>query len=117
MAIETGLQAITGQVDEDLFIERLDTDFIDLFICQLGEKVYISLDLDGLDPSIIPATGTPVPGGLGWYDLLYLLKSVGEQRQVVACDVVELAPIPGLHAADFAAAQLVYKMIGYFVRS
>ncbi|MCA9666001.1 MAG: agmatinase [Myxococcales bacterium] len=81
----------------------------------LGPKVYVTLDVDGLDPSVIGATGTPMPGGLGWYDTLALLRAVGEQREVVACDVVELAPGVGAsHASAFAAAQLCYKMIGYF---
>jgi agmatinase len=57
--------------------------------------------------------GTPEPGGIGWYDLLRLLRAVFQQRRVVAVDVVELAPIPGLHAPDFLAARLVYKLIGY----
>jgi agmatinase len=82
----------------------------------LGPRVYVTLDVDGLDPSVIPATGTPVPGGLGWYDTLALLRAVGERREVVGCDLCELAPIPGHHASDFAAALLAYKMIGYFVR-
>jgi N1-aminopropylagmatine ureohydrolase len=81
---------------------------------QLEGPVYVSVDVDGLDPSVIPATGTPVPGGLGWYDLLALLRAVGERCDVVGCDLVELAPIPGQVASDFAAALLAYKMIGYF---
>lgn len=82
---------------------------------QLGEQVYITLDVDGLDPSVIAATGTPVPGGLCWYQVLDLLREVGRTRRVVGCDVCELAPAPGLHASAFAAALLAYKMIGYFV--
>jgi agmatinase len=83
----------------------------------LGPRVYLTLDVDGLDPSVIPGTGTPVPGGLGWYQTLALLRAVGEQREVVGCDLCELAPIPGQHASEFAAALLAYKMVGYFVRS
>jgi agmatinase len=82
---------------------------------QLGPTVYVTLDVDGIDPSVIPATGTPVPGGLGWYETLALLRAVGGQRRVVGCDICELAPIPGQVASDFAAALLAYKMIGYFV--
>jgi agmatinase len=91
------------------------SEWIQRTIEQLSPKVYVTVDVDGLDPSVIPATGTPVPGGLSWYQLLALLRSVGEQRQVIGCDLCELAPIPGQHASDFAAALLVYKMIGYFV--
>lgn len=81
---------------------------------QLSPRVYVTVDVDGLDPSIMPGTGTPVPGGLGWYELLALLRAVGEQREVVGCDVVELSPIPGQNVSEFSAAQLAYKMVGYF---
>ena len=79
----------------------------------LGEDVYITFDVDGLDPSIVPTTGTPEPGGLLWYDTMSLLRSVFESRNVVAADVVELAPAPGQPAPEFLIAKLVYKMIGY----
>lgn len=77
------------------------------------EEIYITVDVDGLDPAVIPATGTPEPGGLDWYALLRLLRRVSEARRVVACDVMELAPLPGLRAPEFAAARLAYKMAGY----
>jgi len=77
------------------------------------EHLYLTVDLDGLDPSLLPATGTPVPGGLGWYDVLRLLRSAARRFRVPALDITELAPIPGLHAPDFLAARLAYKMIGY----
>ena len=76
------------------------------------EKLYVSVDVDGLDPSIMPATGTPVPGGLGWWQTIDLLASVASQREMVGFDVVEFAPIPGLHFADFACADLVHKLMG-----
>ncbi|MBP5352113.1 MAG: agmatinase [Fibrobacterales bacterium] len=76
------------------------------------EKLYVSVDVDGLDPSIMPATGTPVPGGLGWWQAIDLLASVASQREMVGFDVVEFAPIPGLHFADFACADLVHKLMG-----
>ncbi len=79
----------------------------------LSEHVYITIDLDGFDPSIMPATGTPEPGGLLWEPVLTLLKEVIKAKHVVGADVVELAPIPGQQASDFLAARLVYKMIGY----
>ena len=71
------------------------------------------MDVDGLDPTLMPSTGTPEPGGLGWYTLLRLLRKVTEQRNVIGLDLMELAPVEGLHAPDFTAARLVYKMIGY----
>ena len=61
----------------------------------------------------MPATGTPEPGGLGWFPLLRLLRRISEGRRVIGCDVMELAPIPGLNAPDFLAARLTYKMMGY----
>jgi agmatinase len=88
-------------------------DWIPEVVAALGPRVYVSFDVDGLDPSIMPATGTPVPGGLGWWDALALLRAVADAREIVGMDIVELAPIPGLVAPDFLAAQLAHKMIGY----
>lgn len=79
----------------------------------LTGPVYITVDLDGLDPSIMPAVGTPEPGGLDWYQVCGLLKDVAARHQVVGFDVNELAPIPGLTAPNFLAAKLVYKMLSY----
>lgn len=76
----------------------------------------MTFDVDGLDPSIMPATGTPVPGGLGWYDALRLVERSVSGRRVLGFDVVELAPIAGWHAADFAAARLVYDIMGIIQR-
>ena len=77
-----------------------------------GKRVYLSIDLDGLDPSIMPAVGTPEPGGLSWQRLLEVVRVVlSEAAGVPAFDVVELAPIPGQHAPDYLAATLVYKVI------
>lgn len=78
-----------------------------------SERVYLTIDLDGLDPSVCPAVGTPVPGGLGWSETLHLLRELTARREVVGADVVELAPREGLHLADAAAAKLVYKIVGY----
>jgi agmatinase len=78
-----------------------------------SENVYISFDLDGFDPAVVPAVGTPVPGGLGWREALALLRAVSENRTVVGADVVELRPTEGLHCSDSAAARLVYKIIAY----
>ena len=82
-------------------------------IDSLSDNVYITLDLDGLDPSIMPATGTPVPGGLDWYGTLNFLRKVYEKKNVVGLDVTELKPIPGNEAPDFLAADLIYKNIGF----
>ena len=79
----------------------------------LTETVYISIDLDVYDPSLMPAVGTPEPGGIGWYEMLELLKDVAKARKVVGFDVVELCPIKGTIASDFLAAKLVYRLLGY----
>ena len=79
----------------------------------LGENVYITIDLDAFDPSIMPSTGTPEPGGLLWNETLDLLKMVFRNSNVVGFDIVELAPIEGLSAPDFMAAKLYYKLLSY----
>lgn len=81
------------------------------------ENVFFTLDIDGMDPSVFPSTGTPVPGGLGWYQTLSLFESVCRQRRVIGFDVMEFAPIPGFHAYDFAASLLIYKMMGIVQRN
>ena len=80
------------------------------------ETVYISFDVDGLDPAYIPATGTPVPGGLSWYDAMEIVARCVSKRRVIGFDVVELAPSPGLHASDYTAARLVYHIMGLVER-
>ncbi len=82
----------------------------------LGDTVYITVDVDYFDPAFMPATGTPEPGGGSWYPTLELLEAVFQNKSVVGCDVVELAPIPGLVAPDVLAAKLVYKLIAYYQR-
>jgi agmatinase len=76
------------------------------------EQIYITFDVDCFDASIMPATGTPEPGGLSWYQVMELLHKVSAKRTVCGFDVVELAPIPTMHAPDFTAAKLVYRLIG-----
>lgn len=78
--------------------------------------IHITFDVDAFDPSVIPATGTPEPGGLFWYDVLRILSAVVRGRRVLSFDVVELAPVRGLHASDFTAARLVYALMGLIVR-
>jgi agmatinase len=77
-----------------------------------GRPVYVTVDVDYFDPSLMPSTGTPEPGGAGWWTTIRFLDRVFESSHVVAADIVELAPIPGLHHADFTAARLAYKLIG-----
>lgn len=90
-----------------------DEGWMEAVVDRLADQVYITIDVDAFDPAIMPATGTPEPGGLGWLQTLRLLRLVAQRRRVLAFDVTELAPIQGLHAPDYLAARLVYKMIGY----
>lgn len=82
-------------------------------LADLSPSVYLTIDLDGFDPSIIPATGTPEPGGLDWYQVTSLIRAVASHKKIVGMDVVELLPQPGDHASAFLAAKLVYKTLGY----
>jgi agmatinase len=77
------------------------------------KQVFISIDMDGLDPSLIPGVGTPEPGGLSWYQTLKFLKQVFINFEVIGCDVMELAPLKDSVVSEFSAAKLVYKLIGY----
>ncbi len=87
-------------------------------ICEhLSREVYVTIDLDVFDPAIMPSVGTPEPGGLGWYDVTGLLKTVAMKKEVVGFDVVELSPMPGTVAPDFMAAKLIYRTVGYVVES
>jgi agmatinase len=80
-------------------------------------RVFLTIDVDGLDPAIVPATGTPEPDGLTWNETLDLVRTVSEHAEIVGIDCVELAPHPGQHAADFAVAKLLYKVITYAMHS
>jgi agmatinase len=90
-------------------INTLSLDFI-------PQTVYLSIDVDVLDPSIMPATGTPEPGGLGWYETVGLLTRMVRGRRVIGFDVVELCPAAGSPAPDFTAAKLAYKLMGAIVK-
>jgi agmatinase len=92
---------------------RDDPAWISRAVDALADPVYITIDLDGLDPALMPAVGTPEPGGLSWRELTALLRRTFETKRVVACDVVELCPIPGMTAPNFIAARLVYKLLTY----
>jgi agmatinase len=90
-----------------------NNDWFDKCLGKLTQNVYLTIDLDVFDPSIMPGTGTPEPGGLGWYQTLDFLRRLMKGKNVVGFDVVELCPIPANKASDFLAAKLVYKLLTY----
>jgi agmatinase len=121
--VQVGIRAIAIEERAVIRKQKVTTVFaeeqegseawMDRVLKALGEDVYITIDVDYFDPSLVPATGTPEPGGGTWYPALRMLERVFRERTVVAADVVELAPIPGLAAPDFLVAKLVYKLITY----
>jgi agmatinase len=92
-------------------VEAPDEEWMAPVTALLTRRVYVTIDLDGFDPSVIPATGTPEPGGLHWYPVNRLLRRVARASEVIGFDVVELLPAPGHHASDFTAASLVYRFL------
>ena len=80
---------------------------------RLGDDVYVTLDVDVFDIGLMPSTGTPEPGGMGWYDVMAVLREVIQTRRLVGMDVVELAPMERQHAPDFLVAKLLYKVMAY----
>ncbi len=91
-----------------------DPDWIEKAIAQIKtQKVFLTIDVDGIDPSLIPGVGTPEPGGLTWNMTLRFLKRLYEKFEVIGCDVMELAPIADSVVSEFTTAKLVYKLIGY----
>jgi len=89
----------------------MDEEVVSTIVKALTQDVYVTIDLDVLDPSIMPSTGTPEPGGLDWYGLLRLLTPVIESKNVVGMDVTELLPNPVNKAPDFLAAKLIYRIL------
>jgi agmatinase len=90
-----------------------NSSWIDEVIGKLNYHVYVTIDLDGFDPSIMPATGTPEPGGLGYYDVINLMRKLIVEKNLVGFDVVELCPIQGNKASDFLASKLIYQLLSY----
>jgi len=89
-------------------------DWIEDVIYSLdSNRVYVTIDMDVFDPSIMPSVGTPEPGGMGWYETLALLKRLGQEKEVIGFDIVELCPMPGNISPDFLTAKLIYKFLSY----
>lgn len=92
------------------------TDWIDEAIDRLTDNVYLTIDIDGLDPSIVPTTGTPEPGGLGWYETLTLIRKLAEKKRVVGMDLVEYSYNEHYDSPAFLCSKLVYKSLAYIFR-
>jgi N1-aminopropylagmatine ureohydrolase len=89
------------------------TKWIEEAVAALDSDVYLTIDVDGFDPSLIPTTGTPEPGGLLWYDVLSLIKTTAQKRRIIGMDVTELSTSPGNNSPSFLTAKLIYKSLGY----
>jgi agmatinase len=97
---------------KDIALAPLKT-WIAKVLGDLSANVYVTINMDGFDSSIVPATGSPEPGGLDWYQVTSLLRAVASHKKIVGMDVVELLPLPGHHASNVLAAKLIYKCLGY----
>ena len=120
--VQVGIRAVDADEVDRLDPERVvwghqingpaaEPDWQNRVLDRLGGPVYVTIDLDGFDPSVVPATGTPEPGGLDWYQGVSLLERVAAERRVVGFDVVELCPVAGQWASEFFAAKLVYRFL------
>ncbi len=119
--VQVGIRALAPEEAETIDESRVvfaheilrahDDAWIERTLLKLGKKVYVTIDLDAFDPSIIPATGTPEPGGLHWVHVDKLLRGVADKCHVVGFDVVELCPMEGQHASAFTAAKLVTRFL------
>jgi agmatinase len=122
-AVQVGIRSIS--VDEARVIDQLPTrifwardivgrdDWWDDAIEGLTENVYLTIDIDGLDPSLVSATGTPEPGGLGWYETVGLIRTLARKRNVVGMDLTEYSYVEGHNASAFLCAKLIYKTLGF----
>lgn len=125
--VQTGIRNISeeeydfakrsGQIERIYFAHAWNEASIKKVISQLGASVYLTIDADCFDSSVMPSTGTPEPGGLSWSQVTAIVKEVSRSKRVVGFDLVELSPIKGLHAPDFLSAKLVYRIMGYITLS
>lgn len=122
-AVQVGIRSIS--VDEARVVDQLPTrifwakdivgrnDWWDDAVDGLTENVYLTIDIDGLDPSLVSATGTPEPGGLGWYETIGLIRTLARKRKVVGMDLTEYSYVEGQNASAFLCAKLIYKTLGF----
>ncbi len=124
---QIGIRSLSA-IEADFRIERqiphLDADVLaregfpdPLLPADFPNNLYLTFDIDGLDPSLVPSTGTPEPGGMNWYQAIEGMEKAMRGRRVIGADVVELAPVPTHHASDFVAAKLVYKMMDLILKN
>lgn len=124
-SVSVGIRSLSMEEAELISASKLDIfyakdihsseEWMKKAVAKLTSKIYISLDVDVFDPSVISCTGTPEPGGLTWYSILNLLKTIAaSRRQVIGFDIVEFAPKNDHEAESFTCAKLIHKMIGYF---
>ena len=117
--IQVGIRSMDAEeleyMDENqvYFAHDLYEDWMDDAIGQMTPNVFLTIDLDAFDPSILPSTGTPDPGGLFWYETLDFIRTIFKKKNVVGFDIVELCPNPAEKSSDFLAAKLYYKMLSY----
>ncbi|MFQ5860375.1 MAG: agmatinase [Dehalococcoidia bacterium] len=121
--VEVGVRSLSEEEQEFIRREGLPVFFwsetggpeldLDAVLSLLGPEVYVSIDLDVLDPALMPAVGTPEPGGMDWGQVLFLLRGVAQRRRLVGFDVVELCPTAGHPACAYTAAKLAYKVMAY----
>jgi agmatinase len=122
--VQVGIRSMDSSEKEALDSSRVffardiveSTSWVDEVVAKLSQKVYVTIDLDVFDPSVMPSTGTPEPGGLDWYGVLALLRAVCDRRDVTGFDVAELCPDSRNKAPDFLAAKLIYKLLSYKFR-
>jgi len=122
--VQVGIRSMNSSEKKALDTNRVifareissNKNWIEKVLSKLSQNVYVTIDLDVFDPSIMPSTGTPEPGGLLWYDVLGVMRTVFENRNVVGFDIVELCPDKRNKAPDFLAAKLIYKLLSYKFR-
>lgn len=117
--VQVGIRSSPQEVEEECVEHRkvfwAPSVPVGDILAALPEKIYISFDVDALDPSIMPATGTPEPGGISWYDALALLRAAATRKQVLGFDLMEFSPMSGFHYPEFTAARLLAKFLGYLL--
>jgi agmatinase len=128
-AVQVGIRSISGDEARSLKKDALPTrifwardivgrtDWIEDAIHGLTENVYLTIDIDGLDPSIVPTTGTPEPGGLGWYETLTLIRKLADKKRVVGMDLVEYSYVENYDSPAFLCSKLVYKSLAYIFQN